>query len=300
MPGSLEALPFRGELTRDEPMRLHTTLRVGGPAEYFLRAEGEEDVLLAIRACRELEMPLLFLGRGSNLVVRDGGIEGLTVYLGEGFGRMRVEGERIYAQAGARLQALSRLALENGLAGLEFAEGIPGALGGALLMNAGAYGGEMSQVVESLRVADREGNVHELSCEEAAFSYRHSRMMEENSCVLSAVLRLSHGDKAQIGALMEDYARRRREKQPLQYPSCGSFFKRPEGHFAGKLIEDAGLKGRRVGDMEVSTLHAGFLINRGHASAKDVLTLMQQVQAEVYERFGVHLEPEARIVGHDA
>lgn len=299
MSDCLWKLPFQGELRRMEPMREHTTLRVGGPADLFLEAQGEEDVVLAWRACRECGVPLTLLGRGSNLLVLDGGIEGLVLSLGEGFAQTRVEGCALYAQAGAKLKALANLALDAGLTGLEFAEGIPGSLGGAAWMNAGAYGGEMAQVVESLRVLDREGRCQTLPVQELAYGYRHSRMMDEGLLVLSAKLRLQPGDRERIGARMQELSRLRREKQPLQYPSCGSFFKRPEGYFAGKLIQDAGLKGARVGDAQISTQHAGFLINLGNASAADVIGLMRLVQKEVYERFSVRLEPEVRIVGRD-
>lgn len=295
----MEGIPFTGQLKLNEPMSLHTTMRVGGPADLFLCPADERDVLLAVRACHLHGIPLTVVGRGSNLVVRDGGLEGLVLFMGEGVSRVRVQGCEIFAQAGISLPALSRQAQQAGLSGLEFAEGIPGSLGGAALMNAGAYGGEMCRVVRSLRVADREGSVFELSGEECAYGYRHSRMMEEELVVLEACLLLEHGEKEEIASRMAEYCQRRREKQPLQYPSCGSFFKRPEGHFAGKLIEDAGLKGVRVGDAQVSQLHAGFLINLGGASSQDVLNLMRLVQDTVLEKFGVLLEPEARILGRE-
>lgn len=299
MSQALEAIHFAGTLTKNEPMRLHTTMRVGGPADYFLSPKGEGDVLKALRVCQEEGLPLTILGRGSNLLVRDGGLSGLVLFMGEDIAEVQIEGLRIFAQAGAALVALSRRAQQAGLSGLEFAEGIPGSLGGAVLMNAGAYGGEMRQVVESVRVMDKDGRILTLSGQECEFAYRHSRMMEEGLVVLSATLLLKEDDKAAIAARMADYSARRREKQPLQYPSCGSFFKRPEGYFAGKLIEEAGLKGIRVNDAQISCLHAGFLINRGNASTRDILELMRLVQDRVFEEFGVRLEPEVRIVGRE-
>ena len=244
-------------------------------------------------------MPVLLLGNGSNLLVRDGGFRGLAIRLGKGFSSIERKDNCLYAQAGALLSTLARQALEASLTGLEFAQGIPGSVGGGVYMNAGAYGGELGQTVDFVRVLDG-GNVRDLPGAEMNFSYRHTRAMEEQWIILGAQFRLTPGDPKEIEAAMRDFAARRKEKQPLEYPSAGSFFKRPTGHFAGALIEGAGLKGLTVGGAQVSEKHAGFLINIGGATASDFLELMRQVQARVMEKYGVTLEPEVRIVGEDA
>ncbi len=278
------------------PMSQQTTLRVGGCADYFVSVRSVGDISACLKAARETDTPVLVLGHGSNLLVRDGGIEGLVLHMGEDFADIVVQGCEIRAQAGAMLSALARTALEQGLTGLEFAGGIPGSLGGAVFMNAGAYGGEMKQVVRQATVLEN-GALRVLSGDEMAFSYRHSRVMETGGLVLEAVLSLRLGDQEAIRSTMNDLNARRRDKQPLQYPSAGSFFKRPEGHFAGALIEQAGLKGFSVGDAAVSEKHAGFIVNKGHATASDILALVGQVRERVLTMSGVSLEPEVRIVG---
>ena len=276
-----------------------TTLRVGGPADYFAEPRTEEELLLLLREAKAEQMPVLLLGNGSNLLVRDGGFRGLVIRLGKSFSAIERNGNCLYAQAGALLSTLSRQALEASLTGLEFAQGIPGSVGGGIYMNAGAYGGELGQTVSFVRVLD--GNtVRNLSGDEMHFGYRHTRAMEEQWLILGAQFRLLPGDPKEIDAAMRDFAARRKEKQPLEYPSAGSFFKRPAGHFAGALIEGAGLKGLTVGGAQVSEKHAGFLINRGGATASDFLALMRLVQERVMEKYGVMLEPEVRIVGEDA
>ena len=275
-----------------------TTLRVGGPADYFAEPQTEEELLLMMREAKAARIPVLLLGNGSNVLVRDGGFRGLAIRLGKGFSAIERKDDCLYAQAGALLSTLARQALEASLTGLEFAQGIPGSVGGGVYMNAGAYGGELGQRVEFVRVLDGE-TVREIPGSEMAFSYRHTRAMEEQWIILGAQFRLTPGDPKEIETAMRDFAARRKEKQPLEYPSAGSFFKRPAGHFAGALIEGAGLKGLTVGGAQVSEKHAGFLINRGGATASDFLELMQQVQARVMEKYGVMLEPEVRIVGED-
>ena len=275
-----------------------TTLRVGGPADYFAEPQTEEELLLMMREAKAARIPVLLLGNGSNVLVRDGGFRGLVIRLGKGFSAIERKDNCLYAQAGALLSTLARQAQEACLTGLEFAQGIPGSVGGGVYMNAGAYGGELGQRVEFVRVLDGE-TVREIPGSEMAFSYRHTRAMEEQWIILGAQFRLTPGDPKEIEAAMRDFAARRKEKQPLEFPSAGSFFKRPAGHFAGALIEGAGLKGLTVGGAQVSEKHAGFLINIGGATASDFLELMRQVQARVLEKYGVMLEPEVRIVGED-
>ena len=281
-------------------MKELTTMRVGGAADCVVYAKNIEDIKKVVRGCAENGVPLTVVGRGSNLIVRDGGLRGVVLQLGKDFGSIAVEENRITAQAGATLGALSRAALDNGLEGLEFAEGIPGSVGGGVYMNAGAYGGEMAQVLTKVCVLQKDGTVAEMSKEELDMRYRHTKLMELGCVVLEAEFELKQGNKGEIAARMADFAQRRREKQPIQYPSSGSFFKRPEGYFAGKLIQDAGLKGATIGGAQISELHAGFMINIGNATAGDILNLMEKVQNEVMAQFGVQLEPEVRIIGEEA
>lgn len=281
------------------PLKKYTTLRVGGPADYFVEPASEEALCALLEAARESETPVLLMGNGSNLLVRDGGFRGLVIRLGKAFSAIEKRENGLFAQAGALLSALSRAAADQGYTGLEFAQGIPGTVGGGVYMNAGAYGGEMSQVVESVRVL-RDGIIDTLSCADMEFGYRHSKAMEEGLLVLGASFHLEKGEKEAIEAAMRDFAARRKEKQPLEYPSAGSFFKRPQGHFAGALIEQSGLKGAQVGGAQVSEKHAGFLINTGNATAADFLSLMEKVQETVWKNFQVALQPEVRIVGEEA
>lgn len=281
---------------KDVPLSAYTTLRVGGLSDYFAAPSSQEEVIGAIHAAEASGVPLLLLGGGSNLLVRDGGFRGLTLHLGRQYADIRVSGNRITALSGAMLPALSRTAMENSLTGLEFAGGIPGSVGGAAYMNAGAYGGEMAQVLSSVRVYE-DGKIADLTPEALDYGYRHSRLMETGGVVLSVTVRLKRGEREAIKTAMEDLSIKRREKQPLEFPSAGSFFKRPEGHFAGALIESACLKGVMVGGAQVSEKHAGFLINRGGATAEDFLCLMRLIQERVYAQSGVMLENEVRIVG---
>lgn len=276
-----------------------TTLRVGGPADYFAEPANEEELLTLVNAAREAGVPVLLIGNGSNLLVRDGGFRGLVIRLGKAFSAITQKENCLYAQAGALLSTMARHAQEASLTGLEFAQGIPGSVGGGVYMNAGAYGGELGQLIEFVRILDGD-TIRDIPADEMQFSYRHTRAMDEQWIILGAQFRLNPGDPKEIEAAMRDFAARRREKQPLEFPSAGSFFKRPAGHFAGALIEGAGLKGLTVGGAQVSEKHAGFLINRGGATASDILELMRQVQTAVMEKTGVELEPEVRIVGEDA
>lgn len=286
------------EVRRNVSLDKYTTLRVGGPADYFAEPADEWQLTGLLRAVREEKLPVLVMGNGSNLLVRDGGFRGLVIRLGKKFSCIEPWEAGLSAQAGALLSSLSRAAADAGLAGLAFAQGIPGTVGGGVYMNAGAYGGELGPLIHSVRVLDGE-NIREIPGGDMAFGYRASRAMEEGLLILGARFRLSPGVQADIEADMRDFAARRKEKQPLEYPSAGSFFKRPPGRFAGALIEQAGLKGLTAGGAQVSEKHAGFLINIGGASAADFIRLMGLVQDKVEEAFGVWLEPEVKIVGED-
>ncbi len=287
-------------VARNEPMREHTTFRVGGPADLFFEPRDAQQVAAAVRACRELSLPLLVLGNGSNMIVRDGGVRGAVLHIGGDMARCEVRGERLAAQAGLSLKAAARAAAEAGLAGLVFAEGIPGSVGGGACMNAGAYGGEMVQVVEAVEIVDATGGIRTLPKEQLDYAYRHSAMLAQGWIVTRVDFALTPGDPETLSAEMRELAKRRREKQPLRYPSAGSTFKRPPGHFAARLIEEAGLKGLRVGGAEVSPQHAGFVVNMGGATAADILALIDQVRERVLAHSGVALEPEVRIVGEEA
>lgn len=279
-----------------EPMEKHTTFRVGGPAEYYL-TPAEEELADVVNVCREQGVPCLFIGNGSNLLVSDKGVEGAVVELGKEMAQIRVEGNRIYAQAGAMLSKTAHTALEAGLAGMEFAAGIPGCIGGAVVMNAGAYGGEMKNIIRSVTVLTKQGERRKLLLEELDLSYRHSCILENGHIVLEVELLLQEGDREQIRERMEELKAKRIQKQPLEYPSAGSTFKRPEGYFAGKLIMDAGLRGFQMGGAAVSEKHCGFVINREAATAADIYQLIQKIQDEVQRQFGVLLEPEVKMVG---
>ena len=279
----------------DEPMSAHTTFRVGGPADYFVTPESEEAVARVCALCRESGMPLYVIGCGSNLLVADAGLRGIVLKIGSKLGAVEVlDDGRINAQAGALNALVAREALNAGLGGFEFAAGIPGSIGGAAIMNAGAYGGELRDVATGVTCLTPEGEIAYVDAEEAGWSYRHSKMGDDGSIVLSVDLRLSPDDPEAIRARMKDLAGRRAEKQPLDLPSAGSTFKRPEGYYAGKLIQDAGMQGYSVGGAQVSTKHAGFVVNTGGATASDIMHVIEDVQAAVLEQFGIELEPEVR------
>jgi len=281
----------------NEPMSAHTTFKVGGPAARFMEPESIPELEALVAELRAAGTPFAVVGRGSNLLVGDVGYAGVVIHIGDGLAKVTVEDTELIAEAGVSLSTLARTALNEGLSGLEFAAGIPGSLGGALIMNAGAYGGEMCQVATEETILDRAGKIRRIPIGEMGLRYRGSRAADEGWIVLGCRLRLQPGDPEQIRATMEDLAKRRRDKQPLEYPSAGSTFKRPEGHFAGKLIEDAGLKGFSVGGAQVSEKHAGFVINRGGATAADILALCGQVSEKVREQFGVELEMEVKKLG---
>lgn len=280
-----------------EPMKNHTTFRIGGPADCFIRPQDAGQVERILHICRENGMPWFVLGNGSNLLVSDQGFPGVIIQIFRNMSTIRVNGERLVVQAGALLSAVASRALKEGLSGLEFASGIPGTMGGAVVMNAGAYGGEMKDVIESVTVLDGDGKIRCLTREELQMGYRTSLVKKEGYTVLEAVLKLEQGDPAVISARMEELKEQRVSKQPLEYPSAGSTFKRPEGYFAGKLIMDSGLRGFQVGGAQISQKHCGFVINTGDATAQDVVQLISQVQDIVYEKFQVKLEPEIRFLG---
>ncbi len=280
-----------------EPMARHTTFRIGGPADYFIELGSVDEIKAAVRICQEENLPWFVLGRGSNLLVSDQGYRGVILSIYKNFQNIDIQGEILTVQAGTLLTTLSGKALDASLSGMEFASGIPGTVGGAVVMNAGAYGGEMKDIVRQVTVLDQEGIVRTLTGEEMQFGYRTSLAKKKGYIVLEAILELKPGEKEQIREKMQTLKAKRIEKQPLEYPSAGSTFKRPEGYFAGKLIMDAGLRGARVGDAQVSEKHCGFVVNTGHATAADVRELMRQIQEKVQEQFGVRLEPEVRFLG---
>lgn len=279
----------------DEPMANHTTFGVGGPADVFVEPSTVEQLQACIAAANEADVPWRILGCGSNVLVGDGGVRGLVIHLGPRFASIQVEGNTIRAQAGATNEAVAMAALEAGLTGYEFACGIPGSIGGAAIMNAGAYDGQFADVGRSVSCLTAQGERVEVPASEAAWSYRHSMMMDAGFVVLEATLDLNVGDPAAIRATMDDLQERRSAKQPLELGSAGSTFKRPEGYFAGQLIQEAGMRGHTVGGAQVSEKHCGFVVNKGGATAADVLAVIRDVQNAVQARAGVQLEPEVRI-----
>lgn len=280
----------------EEPMKKHTTFRVGGPADVLVQPD--ETALAAILAlCRQYHVPYSFIGNGSNLLVGDKGIRGVVIEMTDPMGNIEVDGTKITAQAGAMLSKIANTAASNGLGGMEFAGGIPGSVGGAVVMNAGAYGGEMKDIIEKVYVLDENGAQLELDRDALDFGYRHSCIPEKKYIVTKVVLELVPRNEAEIRSEMKELNEKRAEKQPLQYPSAGSTFKRPEGYFAGKLIMDAGLRGYQVGGAQVSEKHCGFVINKGDATAADICQLMQDVSDKVQAQFGVVLEPEVKMIG---
>ncbi|MEE1013343.1 MAG: UDP-N-acetylmuramate dehydrogenase [Clostridia bacterium] len=282
----------------DESMSRHTTFRIGGKADLLVEPAEVNQAEAVIKLLHQMKIPYMILGNGSNILVGDKGIRGVVVKLGNEFAAHDVEGSVITAQSGIKLSRLANFALGNNLTGLEFAAGIPGTLGGAIYMNAGAYGGEMKQIIREVTYLDEKGVRNTVKGEECAFGYRTSIFSKMSGCViLSCKIELQEGDPTEIRATMDDLAERRVSKQPLNLPSAGSTFKRPEGYFAGKLIQDAGLMGFQVGGAAVSTKHAGFVVNEGGATAADVRALIEQVQIKVKEQFGVELEPEVKFIG---
>jgi len=290
----------KDKIKLEEPMRDHTTFRVGGPADFFVIPDTEEEAVALLRLLFEENIPYFILGNGSNLLVTDKGYRGVMIQMYKNYDGIIIEGKRVIAKAGALLSKVANEALNASLSGFEFASGIPGTIGGAVFMNAGAYGGEMKQVVDRVKLYNIEANrVEYLRGDEMDFSYRHSLLKEKKYLVLEAELILEEGRAEDIKNRMEELRIQRVEKQPLNYPSAGSTFKRPEGYFAGKLIQDAGLKGYSVGGAMVSEKHSGFVINTGNATAGDVLNLIDDVRKKVKLEFAVELEPEIMIIGDE-
>lgn len=287
----------KNRIYTNEPMKKHTTFRVGGEADFFVVPNTKEEIRKIVALCKEMDMPYYILGNGSNLLVGDQGYRGVIIQIYKEMNTIQIEENEIKVQAGALLSKIGNVALEAGLAGFEFAAGIPGTIGGAVVMNAGAYGGEMKDVLKEVTVLTPEGEILVLAKEELELGYRTSIVAKKNYIVLDATIVLRKGDKETIKARMDELRVQRTTKQPLEYPSAGSTFKRPEGYFAGKLIQDAGLRGFQVGGAQVSEKHCGFVINKENATAADVLALINQVSAIVKEKFGVELELEVKRLG---
>ena len=294
----LEKLPST-RVREEEYLRHHTTFKIGGPADLFVEPTTMAELSFALRTIHEFDVPVTIIGCGSNILVKDGGIRGAVVSVRHMTQIMDCNDNVLCIGSGYMLKDASEFAWENGLTGLEFAIGIPGTLGGAVFMNAGAYDGEMSYVVTAVRAVDFQGNIKEYDASHLDFAYRHSIFHDNHEVIGEVIMTLKPGDKAAIKARMDELTEKRESKQPLEFASAGSTFKRPPGYFAGTLIEQTGLKGLSVGDAQVSHKHAGFVINTGSASAKDVLDLIAEVQRRVYDQHGVHLEPEVRMIGED-
>lgn len=289
-----------GKVLENEPMKNYLSFKVGGPADLLVMPDDADELIHAVGICKEEGIPYYVIGKGSNVIVRDGGFRGVIIMISPNVSEVRVDGRFVYAEAGVSLADVAKEAADNSLTGMEFAAGIPGSLGGGVFMNAGAYDGDMSGIVESADVFDPEaGRVVTLNKEQLAFGYRTSAIQGTSRIILAAKLKLSQGDKESIKAKMEDFNNRRNDKQPLDLPSAGSTFKRPEGYFAGKLIQDCNLQGTSLGGAKVSEKHAGFVVNTGDARAEDIINLIAIVQAVVLSQKGVSLEREVRIIGED-
>ena len=281
----------------NENMANHTTFKCGGNASLYVAPNSQDELVEVLKVLREANYPYMVIGNGSNLLVKDEGYDGAIVEVDKKISEIDVRGEEIIVEAGAKLSKVATIAMENDLANFEFAHGIPGNMGGAVVMNAGAYGGEMKDVLKWVKVIDQNGEVKTLENEELELGYRTSRVMKEKMIVLEACIKLELGVMGEIADVMALLMSKRKASQPLEYPSAGSTFKRPEGYYAGKLVQDAGMKGYRVGDAMVSDKHSGFVINCGNATATEVIQVIKDVQAKVKEEFGVDLEPEVRIIG---
>lgn len=293
----LSKIVRKEQILEEEPMKKHTTFRIGGPAEYLILPQTIEEIADVIKLCRQEEIPWYIVGNGSNLLVADEGVRGVVIQLLRNFNQIQVEGCQIRMQAGAQNAAVAKRALDASLTGFEFAAGIPGTIGGAVVMNAGAYGGEMKDILKEVTVLDPNGMIRTIPAEELELGYRTSIIARKGYVVLEAVIVLKTGDPKEIKAAMDELKEKRVTKQPLEYPSAGSTFKRPEGYFAGKLIMDAGLRGFSVGGAQISEKHCGFVINKDNATAKDVTELMDETKKIVMEKFGVALEPEVKRLG---
>ena len=286
-----------GEVLFDESMKNHTTFKIGGPCDVLVMPNTIEQILNVLNLVKENNLAYMIIGNGSNLLVSDKGIRKVIVKLHKNFSKITLDGNKITSQAGATLKEIADFALENKLSGFEFASGIPGDLGGAVTMNAGAYGGEMKDILESVKVIDKDLNVIDIDAKDMNLRYRNSRVQDEGLIVLEAVINLSEGDYDKIKEYQDELTFKRESKQPLEFPSAGSTFKRPEGYYAGKLIDDCGLRGYRYKDAMVSEKHCGFVINAGDANCEQVLYVINHVKEVVFEKFGVNLEPEVRIIG---
>ena len=287
-------------ILKNADMSMFTSFKAGGRADLLVTPATIDELVYITGVLGSGNMPYMVMGNGSNILVKDGGYRGVIIRIDDGFSEIRADGTSIIAGAGALMSQVARKALEAELSGFEFASGIPGSIGGGVFMNAGAYGGEIANVIEYARVLDKtSGSIKTIQAQELELSYRHSVLQQSGDIVIEVKLNLKQGNYEVIEQEMKSLTAKRNEKQPVQYPSAGSFFKRPEGYFAGKLIQDAGLKGLSVGGAKVSSKHAGFIINTGSATASDILSLMRLVQNTVYDRFGVMMEPEVRIIGED-
>ena len=284
-------------LLKQEPMKKHTSFRIGGNADIYISPKSSEEIQSILFLAKKYDVPVTVMGNGSNLLVSDKGIRGIVIQIGEDMSTILVKGEKITAQAGALLKTIGEKALQSSLEGFAFAAGIPGSLGGAVRMNAGAYGGEIKDILVEAEVLTEDLQIKKFSTQQLQFSYRHSIIPEKGYIVLSATFLLKKGNQKEIAQKMTELAQQRREKQPLNFPSAGSIFKRPQGYFAGKLITDAGLKGYSIGDAQVSQKHGGFIVNKGNATCADVLALIEHCQKTVFEKFGVMLETEVKMIG---
>jgi len=292
----LNAVMAAENIRLNEPMKNHTSFKVGGPVDILLMPQTKQEVGEALAICRESAIPLYVIGNGSNLLVQDGGVRGIILQT-KGLKQVTVQGETLMAEPGISLKDLADIALEEELTGLEFASGIPGSLGGAVTMNAGAFDGEMKNIIESIEVITENGNINTIPVEACDFGYRKSVLQKYNWVLVGINLALKKGDYHEIKEKMLDFNTRRQDKQPLEYPSAGSTFRRPEGYYAGKLVQDAGFRGYSIGGAQVSEKHSGFVINKGDATAADILGLISTIQAGVKEKFGVDLKTEVIVIG---
>ncbi len=288
-----------GEVLFDEPMKNHTSFRIGGPVDAMIIPHNEEQLLKVVKLCRKNNIDFYIMGNGSNILVRDGGMRGVVIKINEGLNNIEISDTKIYSQAGALLTAISRRAFDSSLTGMEFANGIPGTIGGGITMNAGAYGGELKDIIKKVHVLDRNNNIIEYTNDEMNFRYRGSRVVDEGLIVLGVEIELEQGNHSEIEETMRDLTHRRSSKQPLELPSGGSTFKRPEGYYAGKLIQESGLRGLIHGGAQVSEKHCGFVVNIDNATCNDVLNLISIIQKTVRDKFNVELEPEIKIIGVD-
>ncbi|MDY2794806.1 UDP-N-acetylmuramate dehydrogenase [Peptostreptococcus porci] len=297
--GMLKDIIDENSIFVDESMKKHISFKVGGPADVLVRPKTEDEIKDIFSFLNDNNIPFLVKGNGSNILIKDGGFRGVVIEIADNFSSFEIVGDDMIIQTGALLSSIGRAAMENNLTGFEFASGIPGTLGGALAMNAGAYGGEMKNIVKSVRLMDEKGKIVEFTNEEMEFGYRHSILSDRKMIAISAVISLKNGKFDKIKEKMEDLAYQRRTKQPLEYPSAGSTFKRPDGYFAGKLIQDSNLKGASMGGAMVSEKHSGFVINYNNATATDIINLIEHIKSTVYDQQGVRLEEEVKILGED-